>query len=128
MRAPPGLHLHYVSLAEYESARWPDVLGVVTFNGSKARKPPATGTAGIPIAHVSIPVLPAAGELCEVWRCGEPAESGEHERVRFRRSDEMLFGCIAIPETDSARASSDDNRHSPLQQATAQAYGQIFST
>jgi hypothetical protein len=36
-----------------------------------------------------------------VWRCGEPAESGEHERVCFRRSGEMLFGCIAIPETDS---------------------------
>jgi enamine deaminase RidA (YjgF/YER057c/UK114 family) len=128
MRAPPGLHLHYVSLAEYESAQWGDVLGVATFNASGATEPPATGPAGIPVAHVSTPVLPAAGELYEVWRCGEPAESGEHERVRFRRSGEMLFGCIAIPEADSARSPSDDNRCSPLQEATAQAYRQIFAT
>ena len=128
MRAPPGLHLHYVSLAEYESAQWGDVLGVATFNGPGASKPPATGPAGIPIALVSTPVLPAAGDLCEVWRCGEPAASGERERVRFRHSGEMLFGCIAIPETGSARASSEDNGCSPLQEATAQAYRQIFAT
>jgi enamine deaminase RidA (YjgF/YER057c/UK114 family) len=128
MRAPPGLHLHYVSLAKYESAQWADVLGVVTFIGSGTTKPPAAGPAGIPIAHVSTPVLPTAGDLYEVWRCGEPAESGEHERVRFRRSRELLFGCIAIPETDRARASSDADMHSPLQEVTAQAYRQIFAT
>jgi chorismate lyase / 3-hydroxybenzoate synthase len=127
MRAP-DLNLHYLSLAEYESERWGDVLGVVTFNGSGARPPPATGPAGIPIAHVRTPVLPTAADVCEVWRCGEPAESGEHERVRFRRSGEMLFGCVAIPETDSARASSDHNGHSPLQEATSQAYRQMFAT
>jgi len=128
MRAPPTLHLNYLSLAEYESARWRDVLGVATFNGSVASGPPVPGPAGIPMAHVRTPVLPAAKNVCEVWRCGEPAHSGEHGRVRFRRSGEMLFGCIAIPETDSARASSDENGRSPLQHATAQAYRQIFAT
>jgi chorismate lyase / 3-hydroxybenzoate synthase len=128
MRAPPSLHLHYLPRAEYESARWGDVLGVVTFNGSGATVPPASGPAGIPIAHVRTPVLPAAEDVCEVWRCGGTAESGEHERVRFRRSGEMLFGCVAIPETDSARASSAVNGYSPLQEATAQAYRQMFAT
>src|SRR5215831_6149047 len=120
MRAPSALHLHYLSLAEYESARWGDVLGVVTFNGSGAMAPPAIGSAGIPVAHVRTPVLPTSADVCEVWRCGEPAESGEHERVRFRRNGEMLFGCVAIPETDSAQASSDHNGHSPLEEATSQ--------
>jgi chorismate lyase/3-hydroxybenzoate synthase len=128
MRTRPGLHLHYLSLAEYESAQWGDVLGVATFNGSGAVRPPAPAPAGIPMAHVSIPVLPAAAHLYEVWRCGEPAESGEHERVRFRRSGDTLFGCITIPETDSSGASSDGNGHSPLQEVTAQAYRQIFAT
>jgi chorismate lyase / 3-hydroxybenzoate synthase len=128
MRAPPSLHLQYLPRAEYESARWGDVLGVVTFNGSGAIAPPATGPAGIPIAHVRTPVLPTAEDVCEVWRCGGAAESGEHERVRFRRSGEMLFGYVAIPETDSARASSEVNGYSPLQEATAQAYRQMFAT
>jgi len=34
MRALAGLHLDYVSLAEYQAARWGDVLGVATFNGA----------------------------------------------------------------------------------------------
>jgi enamine deaminase RidA (YjgF/YER057c/UK114 family) len=128
MRAPLGLHLHYVSRAEYESAQWRDVLGVATFNGSGATRPPAGGPAGIPIAHVSTPALRTAGDLYEVWRCGAPAESGEHERVRFRRSGDMLFGCITIPETDSVWSSAGDHGHSPLQVVTAQAYRQIFAT
>src|SRR6516225_6437893 len=126
MRAPPGLHLHYLSLAEYQSAQWGDVLGVATFNGSGATNLQVAGPAGIPVAHVGTPVLAAAGDLYEVWRCGEPAESGEHERVRFRRSGELLFGCIAVPETGGTRAC--DNGHPPLQEATAQAYRQIFAT
>jgi len=128
MRAPSALHLHYLSLAEYESARWGDVLGVVTFNGSGAMAPPAIGSTGIPIAHVRTPVLPTAADVCEVWRCGEPAESGEHERVRFRRSGEMLFGWVAIPETGDDRASSRHNGYSPLQGATREAYRQMFAT
>jgi enamine deaminase RidA (YjgF/YER057c/UK114 family) len=104
------------------------VLGIVTFNGSAATEAPATGPAGIPIAHVTTPVLPAAGAVCEVWRCGEPAESGQHDRVRFRRGADMLFGCIAVTETETARGSPGNNPRSPLQQATAQAYRQICAT
>ena len=124
MRAPLALHLHHASLAEYESAPWGDVPGVAGFHGSGASKSPAAGRAGIPIARVKTPVLPDAGELYQVWRCGEPAASGEHERLRFRRSGEMLFDCVANAET---RASPDGNGCSSLQAATAQAYREIFA-
>jgi len=117
MRAPRGLRLDYVSLAEYQAAGWPDVLGVATFNGSPALVPRSLG---IPIAQVSTPVLAATG-VYEVWRCGEPAESGQHSRVHFRRTGDMLFGCIALQEQRGCA-------HTPLQEVTTQAYRQICAT
>jgi chorismate lyase / 3-hydroxybenzoate synthase len=131
MPASRGLHLDYVSRAEYQAARWPDVLGVATFNGA----PPLAGCAEIPVAQVSTPVLAAGREVYEVWRCDEPAESGQHERVRFRRTGDMLFGCITITEAEifaplSGEAPPQGRRHghSPLHEATAQAYRQICAT
>jgi chorismate lyase / 3-hydroxybenzoate synthase len=120
MRPSRGLHLDYVSLAEFQAARWPDVLGVATFNGSP--RPTVSGQSEIPIAEVRTPVLSAAAQVYEVWRCSEAAQSGQHGRVRFRRSDEMLFGCIAVAE------GSADGTTSPLHEATTQAYLQICDT
>jgi len=132
MRAPRGLHLDYVSLAEYRAARWPDVLGVARFNGS----PPIADGAerGIPVAQVSTPLLTATADLYEVWRGGEPAESGQYERVRFRRTGETLFGCIAMTEAECAQAVGHTSRgrrsgtHSALHEATTEAYRQICAT
>jgi hypothetical protein len=83
MRTPAGLHLDYVTPAEYRSARWDDVLGVATFNHSVPVAAPEPQ--GIPIAQVSTPVLADAAEVYEVWRCGAPAESGRHGEIHFRR-------------------------------------------
>jgi len=118
VRAPTGLHLAYVARAEHP-AHWDDVLGIATFNGTPAA---AAGAAGIPIAQVSTPVLPPETHLYEVWSSGRPAESGQHQRVRFRRSEEMLFGCITLAEADFAAPA-----HAPssLHAATAQAYAEI---
>jgi chorismate lyase / 3-hydroxybenzoate synthase len=136
MRAPRGLHLDYVSPAEYQAARWADVLGVATFNGRDAHGPstdvPAAGVlaapaaagngaSAIPVAQVSTPVLPAATHVCEVWRCGERAESGQHQGVRFRRTADMLFGCIALSEGRS-------RAHPTLQEATTHAYREMCAT
>ena len=136
MRAPRGLHLDYVSPAEYQAARWSDVLGVATFNGRHPRRPsdgePAArepsaagptvnGACAIPIAQVSTPVLPATTHVCEVWRCGETAESGQHQGVRFRRTADMLFGCIALPE-GRGRA------HPTLREAATDAYREMCQT
>jgi chorismate lyase / 3-hydroxybenzoate synthase len=128
MRTPPGLHLQYVSLTEYQSVRWTDVLGIARFEGSEAVTTRTAGPAGIPIAHVSTPVLPAAGQVCEVWRCGESGESGQHDGVRFRRGGDVLFGCIAVTEAEQAGVPPGVKAHSPLQEATAQAYRQICAT
>jgi len=115
MRASPGLHLDYVSLAEYQAARWADVLGVATFNGAAASP---TAAAEIPIAQVSTPVLPGSGQVYEVWRCDTPASSGQRQRVRFRSTADMLFGCITLTEAPECH----------LHQATTQAYRQICAT
>jgi len=121
VRAPTGLHLAYVARAEHP-AHWDDVLGIATFNGTPAA---AAGAAGIPIAQVITPVLPPETHLYEVWSSGRPAESGQHQRVRFRRSEEMLFGCITLAEADFAAPA-----HAPstLHAATAQAYAEICAT
>ena len=129
MRAPPGLHLDYVSLTEYQSVRWTDVLGIASFDGSEALTTRAAGPAGIPIAHVSTPVLPTARQVCEVWRCGESGESGQHDGVRFRRGGDVLFGCIAVAEAERASGCEAGVKgYSPLQEATARAYRQMCAT
>ena len=126
MRASAGLHLEYVSLAEYQAARWRDVLGVATFNGA-ADSP--TAAAEIPVAQVSTPVLPGTGHVCEVWRCDTPATSGRRERVRFRSNSDMLFGCIAVTEAPACHLPAGGGpQHSALHQATTQAYRQICAT
>jgi len=98
MRAPAGLHLDYVSLAEYQAAEWGDVLGVATFSGTRDRV--GATVAEIPVAEVSTPVLPGTGHVFEVWRCNRPATSGQRQRVRFRRTADMHCG-----ERNAARRS-----------------------
>ena len=140
MRAPAGLHLDYLSPAEYQAARWADVLGVASFNAA----PPHAAVSGTPVAQVRTPVLAGRADVCEVWRCGEPVESGHQRSVQFRRSEAMLFGCIAVsepgplPEAPAGRAAvaggadaaprpaaQTDLKRSPLHVATAQAYREI---
>ena len=125
MRAPAGLHLAYVSRAGDPSGRWDDVLGIATFNGTPAA---AVGAAGIPVAEINTPVLRGETHLCEVWSSGQPAESGQHGRVRFRRTAQMLFGCIAVAEADFAARAGRAAATSPLHAATARAYQEICAT
>jgi chorismate lyase / 3-hydroxybenzoate synthase len=132
MRAVSGLHLDYVSPAEYHAACWGDVLGVASFNGAALAT--CGETADVPVAQVSTPVLPPAAHVCEVWRYGAPAESGECGGVRFRRTAELLFGCIAVAESEGSEPATEDARASgrgagsPLHQATAQVYRHICAT
>ena len=126
MRASPGLHLDYVSLAEYQAARWGDVLGVATFNGAA---PAPSCAAEIPVAQVRTPVLAGTGHVCEVWRCDTPATSGRRARVRFRSTEDMLFGCIALSEAPECPAPAGRApRQSALHEATMQAYREICAT
>jgi chorismate lyase/3-hydroxybenzoate synthase len=122
MRAPVGLRLDYLSPAEYQSAPSADVLGVATFGG-----PPGAVAANgeIPVAEVNTPLLPGTQSVYEVWRSGEPAESGSRDRVRFRRSEHLLFGCIALAESEIAGA---PGAPSALHVATVEAYREICAT
>ena len=125
MRPSRGLHLDYVSPAEFQTAGWPDVLGVAAFDGAAAASSgPAAGE--IPVARVNTPMLSAGAALYEVWRCGESAESGQRERVLFRRTEEILFGCISV--TEEAAPTAGDGAHSPLHRAATQAYRAICAT
>jgi len=73
-----------------------------------------------------MPVLRGDSHLYEVWSTGERARSGQRSRVRFRRTEEMLFGCITLAETD---VDSDGiPPASALEAATAQIYGEICAT
>jgi chorismate lyase / 3-hydroxybenzoate synthase len=123
MGAPAGLHLDYLSPAEYQSAPWADVLGVATFSGPPAPVLPGTE---IPVAEVNTPVLLGTAHVYEVWRSGQPAESGRRNRVRFRRSENLLFGCIALAESEVT--GTDPAAHSALHTATEQAYREICAT
>jgi len=125
---PAGLRLAYVSRADYKAAQWADVLGVATFNGTPA---PANAAAGMPIAEVRMPVLRGGTHLYEVWSSGERARSGQRSRVRFRRTADMLFGCIALSETEVDPNGCGPERAPPasaLEEVTAQIYGEICAT
>jgi enamine deaminase RidA (YjgF/YER057c/UK114 family) len=118
MREPGGLHLAYLSSAEDPAARGQDVLGIAAFNASPS---PAAGS-GIPVATVHMPLLAGSPNLYEVWSIGRPSTPGRHGRVNFRRTGGILFGSVAISESEMSGADS------PLQQVTAQLYSEICAT
>jgi chorismate lyase / 3-hydroxybenzoate synthase len=122
MRAPSGLRLDYLSAAEYQAARWPDVLGIASFSAPPAASAPSASE--IPVAEINMPLLLGTADVCEVWRTEPPVESGQRNRVRFRRSETLLFGCIALAESQIAPVDGS----SALATATAQAYRAIYAT
>jgi chorismate lyase / 3-hydroxybenzoate synthase len=126
MRALSGLHLDYLSAAEYQSAPRTNVLGVAAFSDRSAA---AAAAADIPLAEVNTPVLLGTANVYEVWRSGQPAESGSRNRVRFRRSENLLFGCIALAESEVAGARpGEPPPPSALHAVTEQAYREICAT
>jgi chorismate lyase/3-hydroxybenzoate synthase len=129
MGAPGGLHLDYLSLADSPSARWDEVLGVATFDGAaRARAAPQE----VPVANVATPVLAGGADVSEVWSGAGPATSGQYQQVRFRRTQELLFGCVAVSECELPRAPEATADHaaasSALHQATTLAYRQLCAT
>jgi chorismate lyase/3-hydroxybenzoate synthase len=120
VRAPAGLRLDYLPRAACQAAGWTDVLGVATFD----RAPPGgADCADLPVAQVHAAVLSGQADVCEVWRCGAAVSSGQHHRVRFRSSDDLLFGCIAVAEENLPGAPA-----STLHAATTLAYDEICAT
>ena len=119
MAVEAGLQVDYLPLAAQASARWEGVLGIAAFDVS-----PSSALANdVPVVEIKTPVLGSAGQVCEIWRTHQRVESGQRSRVRYRRGDEVLFGCIAVPESERREADM-----SALHTATSEAYREIFAT
>lgn len=117
-----GLSLTYMPMSairECPPQWWDDVLGVAILGEGDAGCVPS----GVPLARVATPVLAGARSVCEVWRVGRPTRAGTHRRVRFRCTESMLFGAVALHEGDMP-AGADGV--SALQQATRSAYREVF--
>ena len=135
MAVEAGLQVDYVPLAAQASARWEGVLGVAAFDVSPVAalpandvpvveiKTPVLGSVGAPQPGARQPGAPQPGEVCEVWRTHHRVESGQRDRVRYRRGGEVLFGCISVAETER-----EDGGLSALHAATRGAYREIFAT
>lgn len=59
--------------------------------------------------------------MCEVWLSSAPLAQGQRGDIRYRCSGEVIFGVIALAESDF----SGTNDSTPLQLATEAAYQQI---
>jgi chorismate lyase/3-hydroxybenzoate synthase len=107
-------------LASQPAAWWQGVLGVVGFE-----RPPAIDRIRIPVAASMTPSL-GARDLCEVWRVAGPQiqlSGGEsaQTRVRYRYSEDLLFGSLSITEQAIERGEAR-----ALLRATEIAYQEIF--
>lgn len=117
-------HLPLASLLRQPSAWRSRLLGVSCFSAAAqfARLPDT-----LPSIRVSMPPLLAASEsVCESWLNASPACTGEWGAIRFRQSEELLFGCLSLAESDFPPQALDRNIQSPLRQASAFAYREIF--
>jgi enamine deaminase RidA (YjgF/YER057c/UK114 family) len=139
MALEAGLQVDYLPLAAQASARWEGVLGIATFEGGAVKRAPSSARPAndVPLVEIRTPVLGSTGEVCEIWRTGQPVESGQRARVRYRRGDEVLFGCISVAEGERGEANGrgpadangcGDGGASALHTATSEAYREIFAT
>ncbi|MEO7386555.1 MAG: hypothetical protein ABIX37_06445 [Gammaproteobacteria bacterium] len=109
-------------LADRPSDWWETVLGVARFG----QRSPGPAHPDIPVAFTGLRHLGPGAETCEVWRCVQPIVSGSSGPLRFRAAPQVLFGCIEIRESSLARLAAEGS--TAIQQATSEAYAEIFST
>ena len=125
MRGRSSLGVEYLSAAQLplqSDPWWDSILGLAHFGS----QPIAGFPEQIPVAEVTIAPLMTADGVCEVWRADEPTRSGRIGAVQFRASEQLLYGCISVPE-DIVVCGGPYNRHSPLELATLRAYSDIFA-
>jgi enamine deaminase RidA (YjgF/YER057c/UK114 family) len=123
------LALDYVTSSEARSADWDGVLGAAAFegdarNGGDAER--ALRGGDLPLAHVRTPVLNDVSAVLEVWRTRGRTQPGSHGQVRYARGGDLLFGSVAVQETELAAAAGSDRR-TPLELATDSAYRQMYA-
>ncbi|HXQ64770.1 MAG TPA: hypothetical protein VN787_07935 [Steroidobacteraceae bacterium] len=112
-------YLNADELAECRGRGWQGVLGIALF-GADAH---ALDAPGVPVARVRMQPLGSRQVVFEVWRAKGPLASGSVGRVQYRSNDELLFGCVALPEADVPHGVDDG---SALRTVTEQAYSEVF--
>lgn len=125
MAATTRLQLDYPRLADlrhHPESWWQNVLAVVHY--AHAGEPPPLPRTDLPAAHVMMPVLAGPDGTVELWRLAGPMGTGAHGRVRYRRSERLLFAALSIAEQEFAAA--PDGRASALRSATRAAYRELF--
>jgi chorismate lyase / 3-hydroxybenzoate synthase len=125
MSSPNSLDVEYLSRAQLplqSDLWWESVLGLAHFGS----EPVARSREQVPVAEVTIAPLVTADGVCEVWRADGPKRSGRIGAVQYRASEQLLYGCISIPES-IVPSGGPDNDHSPLELATIGAYTDIFA-
>lgn len=105
-------------LAGLTAAERQRLLGVTCIGG------PADAWQGeLPVQTVAAPLLGSANDsLGEVWHGSDCCRSGEAEGIRFRVDEHVLYGVVNLVEPTGAARGGE----TPLQGATADAYGRIF--
>jgi chorismate lyase/3-hydroxybenzoate synthase len=122
-----ALELEYLNARELGGEPRPGLLGGALFEPLARRSPPSAAPE-FPLARVAMPVLGREGEVLELWRSGAEAHPGSRGRVRYTSGPDVLFGSLSIHEDEIAAAAGAGDERTPLYQATAQAYREIFAT
>ncbi len=123
-----ALKLEYLNACDPAAQGRRGVLGGALFERLGRQSRAAGAAPGFPLAQVSLPVLGHAGEVLELWRIGDEVRAGAHGRVRYTCSPDVLFGSLSVHEEEVAPPSGEAGERTPLYEATAQAYREIFAT
>ena len=124
MTSGQSLRLEYRTPAESRAEEWHGVLGAAAFErGARALH---RGGVEFPLAHVHTPVLGDAREMLEIWRADGRAQPGTHGRVRYARGGDLLFGSLAVHETQ-VTSPEGSSRRTPLEIATDLAYREMYA-
>jgi len=116
-------HLHRAQ-AEQQLTEWRErALACVTFTNGF----PRNELDGVPVVQVNTPQVGEAEDLLEVWCAGKRVSSGVYGRVRYSFNSELLFGSVALSESDVPELSGEaGGNESPLQRITKLAFQEIF--
>lgn len=111
MAAPVlALELMQRAPAAGDALAWRNALGALCYGDVPALP------AALPCAHVAMPVLDGATASCELWRGASAPMAGRHGEVSFCADGALLFGCLALDESDGLCAT------------TRAAYAALFET
>jgi chorismate lyase/3-hydroxybenzoate synthase len=82
--------------------------------------------------EIATPALGQSGDILELWHTDQPVRTGTLGLLHYAMTDDLLFGAICIPESDSDVASHPGGAYDPLrpsllQQVSEQAYLAVFA-